>query len=153
MIRKALIDDPPKILPLINHFASKELMLPRSLNELYEELRDFFVYEEDGQIRGCAALHISWEGVGEIRSLAVLEEVQGQGIGKRLVEACIEEAPQLGIRRVFVLTYVPEFFRRFGFRDYRKDDLPHKVWTDCLKCPKFPNCDEVAMMYEVGEAP
>ena len=151
MIRKASLNDPPAIAKLVNDFASRELMLPRSLNDVYEDIRDFFVAEEGGRLIGCAALHVSWEGLGEIRSAAVLEECQHKGIGRALMDACLAEARQLGMKRVFALTYAPGFFRHFGFREYPKEQLPHKVWGDCLKCPKFPNCDEVAMLIELGE--
>ena len=146
MIEKAKIGDPPALLAIINDFAQRELMLPRSLNDIYEALRDFFVYREDGEILGCVALHISWQGLGEVRSLAVVEEAQNRGIGAALVSSCLDEATQMGMERVFVLTYVPDFFRRLGFVDYAKEDLPHKVWTDCLRCPRFPECNEVALM-------
>ncbi len=152
MIRKAHIDDPPAIAEIINRFAARELMLPRALNEIYENLRDFFLCEEDGRILGCTALHVTWEGLGEIRSLAVLEGAQRRGIGTKLVGACLEEARQLGMRRVFVLTYVREFFLPLGFRDCPKEELPHKIWTECLKCPKFPNCDEEAMIIDLLDA-
>ncbi|MHC4479520.1 MAG: N-acetyltransferase [Planctomycetota bacterium] len=145
MIEKAGINDPRDILALVNHYADRQLMLPRSLNEMYDQLRDFLVCREDGRVLGCAALHVSWEGLGELRSLAVAEEAQGRGVGTALVEACLEEARQLGMQRVFVLTYAPEFFRRFGFVDHPKEGLPHKIWADCLNCPKFPDCDEVAL--------
>ena len=149
MIRKARIGDPPAIMALVNGFAARELMLPRALNELYEGLRDYFVWEQDGKIVGCAAMHVSWEGLGEVRSLAVLEEAQARGIGTELVNACLQEARDLGLNRVFVLTYVPPFFRRFGFRDCSKASLPHKIWTDCVRCPKFPDCDEEALIVEL----
>jgi len=149
MIEKARIDDPPAIVALVNHFAERGLMLPRSLNGVYEALRDFFVWRQGGCVLGCAALHIGWEGLGEIRSLAVAEEAQGRGIGTKLVESCLEEARQLRMKRVFVLTYVPRFFERFGFAEHPKEQLPHKVWVDCLDCPKFPNCDEVAMIKQL----
>ena len=152
MIRKATIDDPPAIMKLVNRFAEQGLMLPRALSEIYENLRDFFLYERDGRVLGCVALHVAWEGLGEIRSLAVVEEAQGQGIGRQLVEACVNEARQLRIRRLFALTYVPDFFRTLGFEPYPKEKLPHKIWTDCLKCPKFPNCDEQAVILEVPKA-
>jgi amino-acid N-acetyltransferase len=151
MIRKANLNDPEAIRDLVNTYAARELMLPRALNEVYEDLRDFFVYEVGGRILGCAALHVCWEGLGEVRSLAVAEDMVGRGIGRQLVEACLGEARVLGMGRVFVLTYVPEFFRRFGFREYPKEQLPHKVWTDCLKCHKFPNCDEIAMLIELDD--
>ncbi|MBS3763961.1 MAG: N-acetyltransferase [Planctomycetes bacterium] len=150
-IRKANVNDPPAIAELVNHFAAQEKMLPRPLNDVYEALRDFFIWEENNEILGCAALHVTWEGLGEIRSLAVREEAQGLGIGKKLVNACLEEAPELGMNKVFVLTYLPDFFREFGFENYDKNNLPHKVWSDCLKCPKFPNCDEIAMILKLSE--
>lgn len=146
MIEKAKIGDPPELLAIVNRFAQQELLLSRSLNDIYEALRDFIVYREGARILGCAALHISWQGLGEVRSLAVVEEAQGRGIGRALVENCLEEAERLGMERVFVLTYLPEFFKKLGFADYPKEKLPHKVWTDCLRCPRFPECNEVALM-------
>jgi len=149
MIEKARIDDPPEILGLVNEFANRQLMLPRSLNEVYESLRDFFVWREGGRVLGCAAFHVSWQGLGEVRSLAVREEAQGRGIGRGLVESCLREACELGMKRVFVLTYVPGFFRKFGFVPYPKEKLPHKIWADCLNCPRFPDCDEVALIKDL----
>ena len=146
MIEKAKIGDPPELLAIVNRFAQQQLLLSRSLNDMYEALRDFFVYREDARILGCAALHISWQGLGEVRSLAVVAEAQGRGIGRALVASCLEEAERLGMERVFVLTYLPEFFKKLGFVAYAKEKLPHKVWTDCLRCPRFPECDEVALM-------
>ena len=149
MIEKAKIGDPPVLLAIINNFAQQELMLPRSLNDIYEALRDFSVYREDGQVLGCVALHIGWQGLGEVRSLAVVKEAQGRGIGGELVRNCLDEAKQMGMEQVFVLTYLPEFFKRLGFVEYRKESLPHKVWTDCLRCPRFPECNEVALMKDL----
>ncbi len=149
MIEKARIEDPPEILALVNEFAAREIMLPRSLNDVYESLRDFFVCREGGRIVGCAALKVTWQGLGEVRSVAVREEAQGRGVGRALVESCLAEARSLGMKRVFVLTYVPEFFRKFGFVLHDKEQLPHKVWADCLNCPKFPDCDEVALIKDL----
>jgi amino-acid N-acetyltransferase len=148
MIEKAKIGDPKAIQALVNQYAARELMLARSLNDVYEGLRDFFVWREDERIVGCVALHITWEGLVEVRSLAVQAQAQGRGIGRALVEACLEEARQMGVRKVFVLTYVPEFFRKLGFADESKEALPHKIWADCLNCPRFPECDEVALTIE-----
>ncbi len=149
-IRKAKTGDVKEIKNLVNRFARQELMLPRSLEETYDQLRDFFVCRGgDDHLLACGALHVSWKEMGEIRSLAVAEDAQAQGIGTRLVEACLDEAPQLGISRVFTLTRTPEFFHRLGFSDYPKEQLPHKVWSDCLKCPRFPDCDEVCLMIEL----
>ena len=149
MIERARISEAPRILALVNDCADRGLMLPRSLNEVYESLRDFFVWREGGQLVGCAALHVSWEGLGEIRSLAVAEKAQGRGIGTALVGSCLAEARQLGMTRVFVLTYIGPFFERFGFAPHPKENLPHKIWTDCLNCPKFPDCDESALILEL----
>jgi len=124
-------------------------MLALSRSELYEKIRDFTVAcdaaSPDSKLLGCSALRIVWEDLAEIRSLAVAEEAQARGIGTQLVDACLDEARSLGVGRVFALTYIPEFFGRFGFREVDKDELPHKVWADCIRCPKFPNCDEVAV--------
>lgn len=150
MIRKAKITDVNGIHAILAHFGEKGLLLPRSLSELYDQLRDFSVYENnDGCIVGCVSLHICWEDLAEIRSLAVLEGHQGQGIGRRLVQECLSEAITLGIYRVFALTYQKGFFQRLGFRIVDKSLLPHKVWSDCIKCPKFPDCDETAMLMEL----
>ena len=149
VIEKGRVADAPKILATVNAFAARGLMLPRSLNDVYRNLRDFYVCREDGEIVGCAALTIGWGGLGEIRSVAVNAENHRKGIGKALVEKCLEEARQLGMEQVFVLTYVPDFFAIFGFVECSKDDLPHKVWADCLNCPKFPDCDEIAMIMKL----
>ncbi len=148
-VEKARIDDPPRIVALVNQYADRQLMLPRSLNETYESLRDFYVWREEGELLGCAALHVSWQGLGELRSLAVRQEATGRGIGRQLVQSCLDEARALGMHRVFALTYVPEFFKKFGFQLYAKENLPHKVWADCLNCPKFPDCDEVALALDL----
>jgi amino-acid N-acetyltransferase len=148
-LRKAKIDDVPQIHTLVNSFATQGEMLGRSRSELYEGLRDFFVVELDNVIFGCSALHINWEDLAEVRSLAVLPEGQGKGLGRLLVNACVEEARSLGITRIYALTYRAGFFERVGFTKVSKDSLPHKVWGDCLKCPKFPNCDEDAVTMEL----
>jgi amino-acid N-acetyltransferase len=146
MIRKARIDDVRSIQALVNAYADQGQMLPRSLNELYENLRDFSVYEAEGGMRGVCALHISWDGLAEIRSLAVQKEMTGQGIGASLVKECLREAGELGAKQVFVLTYQEGFFKKLGFGAVDKKDLPHKIWTDCLNCVKFPNCDESSLI-------
>ena len=133
-------------------FRIYEHLLPRAEAwriTVQKTLRDFFVCRRDGEVAGCAALHISWQGLGEVRSLAVVEQAQGGGVGRELLESCLEEARALGMTRVFVLTYVPEFFQKFGFALTPKESLPHKVWADCLNCHKFPDCDEVALIKEL----
>jgi amino-acid N-acetyltransferase len=124
-------------------------MLSRSLSELYEAIRDFYVVEEDGVILGVSALHIVWEDLAEVRSVAVSEDAGRKGIGSLVVNACIVEARELGLKRIFCLTYKPDFFARFGFRLVDKSELPHKVWGDCVKCVKFPDCDENAMILDL----
>jgi amino-acid N-acetyltransferase len=147
MIRKARMADVKAIQRLIAEYARKGDMLPRSLSEIYENLRDYFVFEENGgDIVGSAAIHLMWEDLAEVRSLAVREGEMRRGIGTQLVEACISEAIVLGITRVFALTYKPDFFERLGFQQVDKSELPHKIWSDCLKCAKFPDCDEVALV-------
>ncbi len=149
MLRKARITDVRAIQSLINRYADQGQMLPRSLNELYESLRDFTVYEDASGIAGVCALHISWEGLAEVRSLAVRGDGAGKGIGSTLVKRCLEEAHELGATKVFVLTYQEGFFRKLGFLPIEKKELPHKIWTDCLNCVKFPNCDENALLIQL----
>ncbi len=149
MIRKAQIADVKDIQKLLMTFANRGDMLSRSLSELYESIRDFYVVEEDGVLLGAAALHIVWEDLAEVRSVAVVEEVGRKGIGSRVVQACITEAREIGLKRIFCLTYKPDFFAKHGFRLVDKAELPHKVWGDCIKCPKFPDCDENAMILDL----
>ncbi len=149
MIRKAKITDVKDIQSLVNQYADSGQMLPRTLNELYEHLRDFHVYEEDGELSGACALHVSWDGLAEIRSLAVRKDRVKRGIGSELVRRCLSEAASLQVERVFVLTYQGGFFRKLGFTDVDKKELPHKIWTDCLNCIKFPNCDESALIIKL----
>ena len=151
-IRKAIINDVHSIHNILTHYAENNLMLPRSLSALYDHLRDYFVLEGDKQeqrIKGVCGLGICWEDLAEIRSLAVTEDQQGKGSGSRLVEKCLEEARGLGLKKVFVLTYVPGFFEKLGFKEVEKSTLPHKIWADCLNCPKFPDCDETALMIDL----
>ncbi len=149
MLRKAQICDVKNIQKLLTHFAGRGDMLSRSLSELYESIRDFYVWEENGEIVATAALHIIWEDLAEIRSVAVAEELGRKGIGTQVVNACIDEARELGLKRVFCLTYKPNFFGKFGMRVVDKSELPHKVWGDCMKCVKFPDCDEIAMILDL----
>ena len=149
MVRKAKISEIVQIQKLINHYAGQDLMLPRSLSELYENLRDIFVSEDGGSLLGCCALHVSWQDLAELKSLAVDESRKGKGIGRALVEAVLKEAKELKINKVFVLTYVPEFFKKYGFKKIGKEELPHKIWSECINCPKFPDCQEVPLIIEL----
>jgi amino-acid N-acetyltransferase len=146
VIRKAGVKDVAAIQALVNYFAAKDEMLPRSLGAVYENIRDFYVFERDGGVVGCCALHVIWEDLAEIKSLAVDEAAQGIGVGKQLMDACVQDARELGIDRVFALTYKVEFFERFGFTRIDKATLPHKIWSDCINCPKFPDCGEEAVI-------
>ena len=151
-LRKATIQDVPSIHHLLLRFSRQGILLPRSYSELYKHLRDFFVLVDNREagLKGCCALSITWENLAEIRSLIVEEQAQREGWGRRLVDTCLSEAITLGIYRVFTLTYQTEFFAYLGFEDVDKEQLPQKVWSDCLNCPKFPDwCDEVAMLMEL----
>jgi amino-acid N-acetyltransferase len=153
MIRKAGIKDVKQIHGIVNASASKGEMLPRSLGELYDNMRDYFVYEEGGVVVGAGALHVCWEDLAEIRSICVGDSFRGRGVGRSLVEACLDEARRFNINRVFLLTYQDEFFKKLGFEVADKKELPQKIWSDCIKCPKFPECDEIAMIKIVNGAP
>ena len=145
MLRKAIIADARDIHRLLLNYARDGLVLPRSLAEIYESIRDFYVETDGERVVGTAALNICWEDLAEVRSLTVNAEYGGRGIGRSLVLACLDEARELGIRRVFALTYQPEFFQKLGFSIIEKSELPQKIWGDCMKCAKFPECDEIAM--------
>jgi len=152
-IDKATIKDATTIHKLVNNFADHGQMLARSLAEIYENLRDFYVIRGDnGEVIACAALHISWADLAEVKSLAVSEERHRQGLGEMVVKACLEDAKSLQIPTVFCLTYKPAFFAKCGFHQVEKNALPHKIWGECYRCPKFPNCDETAMMLSLTEA-
>ena len=152
MLRKAKISDVKVVHRMINMSAGKGEMLPRSLMDLYGNLRDFFVYldEADGPIVGLCAMHIFWENLAEVRSLYVEDQHRRKGIGRKLVEACISEATTLDLFKIFTLTYQTEFFKSVGLKEVDKATLPEKIWSDCFKCPKYPDyCDEVAMILEL----
>jgi amino-acid N-acetyltransferase len=153
MIRKATVHDVRSIQQLLNKHAERGELLPRSLSDLYDHLRDFSVYEEKrgGPIIGICALHVCWEDLAELRSLAVDEPYQGRGIGHGLITEALAEAPELGVRRVFTLTYQTDFFAAHGFDVVDKASLPQKIWADCMKCVKFPECDEIAMLRLLAE--
>jgi amino-acid N-acetyltransferase len=149
MIRKARLKDVKEIQRLTKLYSNRGDILPRSLSELYDHLRDFFVSIHNRKVVGICALHICWDDLAEIRSLAVQEEDWEKGMGAKLVKACLDESKNLGVKKVFALTYQSEFFEKLGFKKVDKSMLPHKIWTDCLKCVKFPDCDEVALIKEL----
>ncbi len=147
LTRKATLGDVKEIHILINKFAKRKLLLPRSLSYIYDNIRDFFVCENrEKRIVGCCALHIVWEGLAEIKSLAVKRSYQGRHIGTILAKRCLNEAGELNVDRVFALTYNPEFFRKLKFSRTNKSLLPAKVWRECIDCPLFPNCEEIAVI-------
>jgi amino-acid N-acetyltransferase len=145
VLRRATAADVPLIQRLINRYAERGDLLPRALGEIYDNLRDYFVVDSDGEIVACAACHVHWQDLAEVKSLAVEDSHRGQGWAKRLLEVCLEDARSLGLGNVFALTYVPEFFERQGFARVDKSTLPHKIWHECTRCPKFPDCGEVAV--------
>jgi len=163
MIRKATINDIKPIHALLKHYGDKGVLLARPLSKLYDHVRDFLVYVEPGvepgvdpkdkdgdkNIIGFCALQFCWEDLAEIRSLAIREDYFGQTIGTQLVKAAFEEAQKYKIKKIFTLTYQPEFFKKFGFTQIDKSDLPIKIWADCILCVKFPDCDETAMLKEI----
>ncbi|WP_456384865.1 N-acetyltransferase [Persephonella sp.] len=153
MLRKATVKDAQEIFKILQKYAIEGILLPRSLNSIYENIRDFYVYEENGKIIGTGSLHIFWEDLAEIKSLAILPEYQNRGIGRQIVQACIQEAKQLGIKKVFALTYVPSFFEKLGFKVVDKSEFPQKVWTECIHCVKFNECKEVPVLLEIGGQP
>lgn len=148
-IRLAMPGDVPAIQRLVNTFAADGLMLPRTPNELFENIRDFLVYEQDGQVLGCVALHVIWSDLAEVKSLAVDSALHGRGVGSQLVQAALREAERLNIPRVFALTFRAPFFERMGFWCIDKHDLPQKIWGECIRCPKFPDCNEQAVLIEL----
>lgn len=143
--RKATFNDVEDIFELVNDYAQDGIMLARSRNTLYETLRDMYVAEENGEILGVGGLHIVWEELAEVRTLAVSKKALRRHIGANIVKHLIEEGKTLGVRRVFTLTYQDKFFASLGFEVATKDNLPQKVWKECIDCPKFPHCDEIAM--------
>ncbi len=145
VIEKAAIADAGEIKKLVDYYAKRERVLPRSIVDICENIRDFTVFRKNGRVLGACALHVCWNDLAEVRSLAVNPRFAKRGIGRALVQACLQEAKALGLKRAFTLTYVPEFFRKNGFRRISKEKLPHKIWGDCVHCAKFPDCDEVAM--------
>ena len=154
IVRKALISDAKAIHALLMSWSAKEVLLPRSLTQIYTHIREFFVLcregqGEAGQVLGCCALSIFWEDLAEIRSLAVHPDFCGRGYGRLLMDAAIAEARNFGLKRLFALTYQVRFFERMGFSQVGKDTLPQKVWSDCVNCPRFPDCDEVAVVMEM----
>ena len=151
-VEKAKISDAHHIHELVNSFADKGEMLPRALSEIYENLRDYLVVRSGDEVLGCVALGIMWQDLAEVKSLAVIEPAQRRGIGEALVTSCLNEAKTLDIDTVFCLTYKPIFFEKQGFDYIEKEELPRKVWGECYRCAKYPDCDEIAMIFKFEKA-
>lgn len=149
IFRKAKITDVEEIHALISYYADKGLMLARPRTQLYEGLREFTIVEYQNRVIGTGSLHIIWKDLAEIRALAVAPEHCKKGIGRELVDMFLKEARELAVPRVFVLTYQQKFFEKCGFKIVAKESLPQKVWKECINCPKFPNCEEVAMVIDI----
>lgn len=150
MIRRAKIHDVPQIVQLIKIWSDKGQMLPVAQSQVFSQLRSFIVKEYDEQIVGVGALVIIWGDLAEVRSLALQPDAIGKGIGREIVTTLLQEAGELEIPRVFTLTYKPKFFEKLGFKPIDKKYLPHKVWKDCINCPKFPDCDENALIIDIA---
>ena len=148
-VERASLEDAGQIKTLIDFYAGKNKMLPRSLSEIYEHIRDFFVSRDKKLLVGCCALHVSWSDLVEIRSLAVDPRYANHGIGTAFVTSCIAEAKKLGVKRVFTLTNEPEFFEKQGFVRVPKSELPMKIWGECIHCKKYPDCDEEALVFKL----
>lgn len=149
LVREARVADVVAMQRIINRFAERDEMLSRALHELYETIRDFFVVEEDGVVVGCAALHVNWANLAEVKSVAVDEHCRGRGYGRLLIEACIAAARVLGVSTLYCLTNRPDFFGHLGFQAVDRNTLPRKVWSECVRCPKFSDCTETAMTLAV----
>ena len=145
-VRKASMQDIPALLDLINGYAARGIMLPRTEFELSENMRDFTVAYDGNQLAGCGALHFYSPAIGEVRSLAVAESHKTYGVGRLIVEALVYEAKMYGLDAVFAFTYVPGFFSKVGFNEVERGELPLKAWKDCLRCAKFHSCDEIAVL-------
>jgi amino-acid N-acetyltransferase len=153
LVEKATMADVEQIHEVITVFADRDEMLHRPLNEIYENLRDFWVARRDGEFLGCVALHLLWVDIAEVKSLAVREDRQLKGVGAALVQACLDEARRIGLPRVFALTYKPGFFEKQGFHIADVMQFPRKVWNECYRCPKFPSCNEIAVAIDLAAVP
>ncbi len=149
IVRKAKVSDVPVIADIVNRHAKTGIMLQRPISRVYDNVRDYMVVEDDGEVVGCGALHVMWSDLAEIRAVALRNEYIGKGFGRSLIAALMNEARDLGIEKVFVLTYQDKFFAHLGFRLIDKSELPHKIWSECVNCVHFPNCDEIAMLFDL----
>ena len=149
IFRNARMTDVEKMASLINGYADQNLMLPRTIPFMYQRIREYTIIEKDGKIIGVGALHVLWKDLAEICSLAIHPDHVGVGLGRDLVDRLTLECRELKIEKIFTLTYQPDFFKKCGFIEIEKEKLPQKVWTECINCPLFPNCNEVALIKEL----
>lgn len=151
-IRQAKVSDVKAMHALIGFYAERKEMLPRPVNDLYENIQEFVVAEDKGKLIGCCALHVSWEDLAEIKALAIAEDYQHRGIGTKLVTALHMKAGKLGIKKSFALTFKPNFFLRLGYTQINREKLPHKIWGECIKCPLFPDCGEIPLIRNLSRS-
>ena len=150
-IRPAKVSDVKEIHKLVEYYADKKEMLHRSLNSIYENIQEYIVAEEDGKIIGCGALHVAWEDLAEVKALAIAQEHQGKKIGSKIVAQLQENAKELGVKKVFSLSFKPEFFQKLGYSIIPKEMLPHKIWSECINCHLFPDCGEVPLLLSLDK--
>lgn len=148
-VRPAVSGDVPKIHDLIKYHAQLGRMILRGFDELYADLRSFMVAEEQGELLGCASVHLFWSDLAELKCVAVHEKQQRRGIGRAVVNACHADLRRLGISRAFCLTGATEFFERLGYGKVAKDSLPRFIWGECVRCPSFPVCNEEALVFDL----
>ena len=147
---RAKLSEGTEIFELINLWATRGQLLPRTLGEVYENIRDFYVVREANKVIACAALHITWGNLAELKSIAVIDEKQSSGYGRMLVDQCVEEGIELELSQIFALTYQPKFFEKLGWHQADVMSLPQKVWNECYRCPKFPACEEIAVTIDIN---
>jgi amino-acid N-acetyltransferase len=148
-IRPAKVFDVKGIHTLVEHYANNKEMLHRPLNAIYENIQEFVILENDNKIIGCGSLHVSWEDLAEIKALAVSEEYKMQGLGRKIVGKLQDNAKELGVQKVFSLSFKPEFFKKLGFIEIPKEMLPRKIWSECVNCYLFPDCGEVPLLFSL----
>ena len=148
-IRHAKVSDAKTIQSMIAFYAEKKEMLPRSINDIYENIQEYVIAEDKNKVIGCCALHVSWDDLAEIKALAIAQNYQHKGIGTKLVKTLHKKALELGINKVFALTFKPKFFLNLKYTQISRESLPHKIWGECVKCPLFPDCGEVPLILEL----
>ncbi|MCA6079681.1 MAG: N-acetyltransferase [Endomicrobium sp.] len=145
-IRPARVMDVKEIHKIVEYHANNREMLHRSLSAIYENIQEFVVLEDEGKVVACGALHVSWENLAEVKALAVLDKYKGRGFGRKIVEKLQENAKNLGVSRVFALSFKPKFFMKMGYEIIPKETLPHKIWSECINCHLFSECGEIPLL-------